>query len=130
MDKQNQVCDLELAKKIEGLGIKQNGFFSYFVTKIKDFHSIDLVSSDVFIVGDFGSTEKFSAFNATELGELLPANVASFKVTDGASGLRHAGWGCRICEDGQEVHKVFADTEANARAEALIYLIESGKLKP
>jgi hypothetical protein len=77
------------------------------------------------------SPEKFSAFTVAELGEVLPKGTKTWKhLCDKKCAFRYRG------EDiGYHVqlpdmsHAVLGNTEADARAKMLIYLMENGLVK-
>jgi hypothetical protein len=111
---ENQVCGLEYSKRLRQLGVKQESYFvweaGYEDPYIRDYNDI---KNNLHFHSDF----YFSAFTVAELGEILPEEVASFKVKN--------DWKCGITlEVDCELVKV-SDTEANARAKMLIYLIEN-----
>ncbi len=136
MKLENQVCSLELAKKIKQLGVKQDSLWwwmkyqrmpdsSIFWTiqreEIKDTNEYSFIKRD-----------NISAFTVAELGEMLPFGVDSGK-TDYDLG-KEKSFFCAWREDAYHEEKpdkiIFADTEANARAKMLIWLIEQGKVEP
>jgi hypothetical protein len=133
MKLKDQVCSLELAKKLKELGVKQESLFWW------SRHGAGIIPEDEFEV-HYQSviTEKngepieyFSAFTVAELGEMLPK---MFVWSDGRKAQIATGKSittdhlvCGIFAGGmnQRVHQVHADTEADARAKCLIYLIEN-----
>ena len=142
MELEKQVCSLELAKKLKGLGVKQESVF--------DWMEYDDMGNKKTYVGLRGSqgfhTEVFcSAFSVAELGELLPDNPEIYHKTldrkikyemrtvietpsaiDGAkifSCYLYNSWG-------GTKHQEIEREEANSRAKMLIYLIEQGVVKP
>ena len=80
-----------------------------------------------------GIHEDTSAFLSSELGEMLPRDVASFKDV-GRNGHTLKGWNCRLysyktnSDISFDSHTVWGKTEADARAKLLIYLIENSLL--
>jgi hypothetical protein len=68
MNIQDQVCSLELAKRLKELGVKQNSYFVWF--KLIDKDSFDL--AEKWQIDDAERFEEISAFTACELGEMLP----------------------------------------------------------
>ncbi len=116
MEIENQVCNLELAKKLKELGFKQDSLWWW-----------DKEKNGLLPHGYFGLTVKenpkryISAFTVTELGEMLPMGYASWhKYYD------KDDW---VCESGDENHHQLAKTEADCRAKMLIYLIENKKIE-
>jgi len=114
MKLENQVCNLELAKKLKEVGVKQESAFYW--TRFKD--TLKLYLWDI----REWPNEKVhpaiaSAFTTAELGEMLPDH----KYTDRERGK----WYCFIgghCS-------VNAETEADCRAKMLVYLLENNLMK-
>jgi len=118
---EQQVVSLELAKKLKELGVKHDALFSWYV-----FHATGeatLVKNGGNNQGsDTGKSIMYHAFTVAELGEMLPIRYGSH-----SRGMRKGkDW---ICAD-YSVHRVYeesgkSDTEADARAKMLIYLLEN-----
>jgi len=112
MKLENQVCSLELAKQLKELGVKQESLFWWWNDGIYHYTLLDGVEIE----------DAISAFTVAELGEMLPNDFIS--GTD--------SWGHYCCWSESNViivDDVFnADTEANARAKMLIYLLENNLL--
>ena len=117
MKLENQVCSLELAKKLKELGGKQESLFYWHLDGDDEWELV--MEKDVFPqVLDFC----YPAFTVAELGEMLPEEIHTFKLSDEF-----------CCESNQPDYfpkgksNLFftADTEANARAKMLIYLLEN-----
>lgn len=123
MKLEDQVCSLELAKKLKEFGVKQDAYFSHnpygiFITR-------QIKEDELWFV---------SAFTVAELGEMLPFRL---RLPDNDHWLR-----CSKSDDFWEVryvtyhkfegawHIVQGKTEADARAKMLIHLIEKGIVKP
>jgi hypothetical protein len=131
---EKQVVSLELAKRLKELGIKQQSFFRYARPRRGRFtlkYSRTIGNSDV--------TWEISAFTIAELGEMLPWKVIKGDTTYwlylGKNAKNPAvGKECEIdyrtIEDEESdievVGEVDADTEADAHAKRLIYLVENG----
>lgn len=117
MKLENQVCNLKLSKRLKELGVPQESLWYHWQTVdteeyigIKDFQSLEM--------------ENFSAFTVAELGEMLPKGTTletfyhslevqlQYNLLDGS-----------IQELEERV--VQGDTEADARARLLIYLLEN-----
>jgi|SRR6187551_1386829 len=125
MELSKQVCSLELAQKLKELGIRQESYFYWvkgFPTRIEAREGIG---------SKYTSIRLFSAFTVAELGEMLPdefpndsdSQIRIFK-TYSMDLLR---WYVRYENEVLESvnHCEYADTEADARAKMLIYLIEN-----
>jgi hypothetical protein len=143
MELEDQVVSLDLAKRLKELGVKQESLYSWSVPDVSKAQSginadnlkkcePGLFPSDV-PWGEF--FEPIAAFTVAELGEMLPVEVT---VPEGDSYLLKLHMGTRLAsrahvarvlyEDVDEdnwLHSVEADTEADARAKMLIYLIEN-----
>lgn len=112
----DQVCSLIQAKRLKELGVNQE---SYFVHKINEIQ--DVVSTSQFKkwCEEYLPTcnDYYSAFSVAELGIALPPNGRTiFKV--------HDGWEFTIGTSDWKDWRRYS-TEAQARAELLIYLIEN-----
>lgn len=127
MKLEDQVCSLELAKKLKELGVKQESYFHWTITKAPDMTwEVKNYISDI----DYGNC---SAFTVAELGEMLPWRFRGFvlravcNVLDKKEELK--SWELAYWEEGHEDETRFeiivADTEADARARMIIYLIEN-----
>ena len=123
MTLEQQVCSLDLAKRLKELGVKQDSYFywsnkmdgSRWRTENCQFFKIDK-RSDV------------SAFTVAELGEMLPAVVNNYgwrvKKTE-----KKDKWEIkyRKLKNGEMtiLRQNIADTEADSRAKMLVYLLEN-----
>lgn len=123
MNLEQQVCSLELAKKLKELGVKQESLFWWRHDDVDGWwpgHWEGLPGA-----------EHCSAFTVAELGEMLPKeeNLVTMFFENGR---------CQICLQGNVENNdgiatrwgaagqsIEADTEADARAKMLIYLIEN-----
>jgi len=134
MKLENQICSLELAKKLKELGVKQDSLFEY----REFFNGKDNFWSKPIIVGkipnklgyaDVG-TDKVSAFTVAELGEMLPISVYTTKNPLGYPYQAHY----EEMEDNMSgkfniKYNTRGETEADARAKMLIYLLENNLTK-
>lgn len=119
MKLEDQVCSLELAKKLKELGVKQEGLFSWYYLGLSDAEFAICPAEDIqFPVA--------SAFTVAELGEMLPKGL---QTDDGPArllgGFREQ-WACAYGTFHRpfDFYIQYADTEADARAKMLIYLLE------
>lgn len=124
MKLENQVTSLELSKKLKELGVKQESLFYWVhcevVSPVGDYALETKVLMDNFIHKE----DKIiaSAFTVAELGEMLPHNSRT--------GVTMGLWECWLDYDSQgKGYEQQAETEANARAKMLIYLIENNLIK-
>jgi len=126
MKLEQQVCSLELAKRLKELGVKQESYFRHVRLSDKpdlteDWYILDRKPTDYL--------EIVSAFTVAELGELLPNIVMKdeqdwwFETLKNGSG---TSWMvCYEAKDESDVIVFHAPTEADARAKMLIYLLEN-----
>lgn len=130
MKLEQQVCSLELATKLKELGVKQESYFVW--------HGDGSEENPwkVFIRSQTGSN--IPAFTVAELGEMLPRVVTKdeklylLTPSAGGNGLRfidyvtyHNGVGTFLAA----YPYIEGDTEADARAKMLIYLIENNLIE-
>jgi len=132
MKLEEQVISLEVAKKLKGLGVKQESYF-YWADPYLDGHEV--FSLDVVV--DWGYEEQlkdwinehdgenrlkensYSAFTVAELGEMLPDEIKGHLLvgTKGFLAYRDLkGW---------DLVEINEKTEANARGKMLIYILEN-----
>ena len=149
MTLEEQVCSLELAKRLEELGVKQKSIF-YWV-KIGDKWQLcvampqgltyafnEKISGEQLLFSQWGTVsfyksklsdeDYYSAFTVAESGEDLSCDIAfPHKISTGE-------WlfDDEIKSWGMTYPQLFIleKTEANARAKMVIYLIENGFIKP
>lgn len=130
MKLESQVCSFELAQLLRDLGVKQDSLFYYqnnpysdgtpcMDIMITEYSSNNCENVLINTECEDESEPKYSAFTATELGNLLPKNI---KITRcGAS----EDWICYLRLS--DIFYPFNDiNEANARAKAVIFLYNSG----
>lgn len=130
MKLENQVCSLELAKKLKELGVKQESLFWW---NKKWLGSSDEDAGEYYVFQGKGhnSTQEYSAFTAAELGELLPCEFpgdseSSMQIFKNTVPGNSKWWVRYVNYDLEIVYKVeFEENEADARAKMLIYLIEN-----
>lgn len=134
MNIEQQVCSLELAKRLKELGVDQNGLFYYQDNPYKNgTPCIDIMiqewrpkNSENIIINtecENNDNPRFSAFTVAELGNLFEKEIASGKDFSGK-------YFCRSILPSNDDMIIFDDfNEANARAKMLIYLIDN-KLLP
>lgn len=133
MKLENQVCSLELAKKLKELGVKQESLF-YYCSALKVDTRLSSVSNTIWLpegifyiseIESFDYRKDYSAFTVAELGEMLPYSIAVnnriqyFYCGRNVSKEWWAGY------NPANVEYFYEKTEADARAKMLIYLIEN-----
>jgi hypothetical protein len=110
MQLEKQVCSLEFAKKLKELGVDQESIW---------FWARQPAISGDWTIHYFGNVRgerhKFSAFTVAELGEMLPDGYKTSR--------QNKNWITYAAFGGADIS---ADTEADARAKMLVYLIENG----
>jgi len=131
MKLKEQVCSLDLAKRLKELGVKQDAYFSWFQERKEETYEKWTYQKDVpWLLLLSSSKESIStnknrfehviaAFTVAELGEMLPE-----KVTWRRTGVYW--WPCN--EHGDDVYWKQPGAhrkEADARAKMLVYLLEN-----
>ncbi len=127
MKLEDQVCSLELAKKLKEVGVKQESLWCWG----EFFNTSSTVPekrlSEVFLSWDkedfrdrpfLGDLKFYSAITVAELGAILPFEACFLKL--------NGTWKVEALLDiNVEVPCIYDEREANARAKVLIYLIEN-----
>ena len=136
MKLENQVTSLELSKKLKELGVKQESLYVW--GSNIDGARISPKQKDYLLIGIDRKGEypnifqhTYFAFTVAELGEMLPDYITDEKL--GILQLRifklQEDWIVEYINRDAEKRQMFGNTEANARAKCLIYLIENGIIK-
>ena len=128
MDIKQQVCSLELAMKLKELGVKQESLYFWQTNEDGDVE----LSRTGFTGQGIRQYEAYSAFTVAELGEMLPLIKQKYNITYCVRACKvtrhiwniayHGGSDDRILGN----HVLSAETEVDARAKMLIWLIENG----
>lgn len=133
MKLENQVCSLELAQKLKSLGVKQESVCWW----ARDWGS---ETGETFVTHDEARWDViYAAFTVAELGEMLPWFVKEHDemywitlIKNGPSPVTGKTWNIEYAtiENEERECKILgsdatADTEADARAKCLIYLLEN-----
>ena len=132
MKLEEQVCSLELAKKLKELGVEQASIF-YWDKNGSLLFDEESGFIEVNSGGEVIDYEVFknitSAFTVAELGELLPINYTTGKNIGRNTKKKIIDWigGYYVAysDDGYSS----AETEANARAKCLYYLLKNDIVK-
>jgi len=144
---EEQVISLELAKELKELNCRQESLW-WWNTHYDDGHHLHrfgemiddlmVISGDKrnsmlenYSIKDYTTYREYSAFTVAELGEMLPRVILgsyhSLRIAknDHPINLWHISYeGCR------EIRvSLSANTEANARAKMVLYLVKEGLLK-
>lgn len=139
MKLENQVTSLDLSKRLKELGLGQDAHFMWFEFPIARRDGGQDVNVE--LLEDDGTFEPgYSAFTVAELGEMLPRRLDHSTDELKAAGLHPPHMLHRLVTEHQDTRfmlayicadckgktaEVYADTEADARAKMLIYLIEN-----
>jgi len=125
MKLEDQVCNLELSKKLKNLGVKQESLF-YWVLVNPQVNQWELTVKEN--AKSFLNKDKVSAFTASELGEMLP-NYTEIKKCF-PKNITGTFWQVSYIQPKPYLtHFEDDDTEANARAKMLVYLLENNLMK-
>lgn len=123
MEFEHNFCNRELSKRLKELGVEQNSTAIHFKDGGK-WETQWFEKPVTYFFNDRG-IEWYSAFTIAELGEMLPDNIVSSKFGN--------GWVCYDRNDnfgrGQREKGKKGDTEADARATMLIWLLENKKIE-
>ncbi len=126
MQLSDQVCSLDLAKRLKELGVKQESLFSWVAYENPPFgickeSDVPIDYWDVYYnrTNDKCPPDYYiSAFTCSELGEMLSGNINIFKHDSGR-------W--RVLDNDNDM---FSDEKlSNAMAKMLIYLLENGLME-
>jgi hypothetical protein len=141
MDLSQQVVSLDLARRLKELGYKQESLFYwdrngnlYIRLNIETGFMLrlsDRTYHDGTTLGDF-----IAALTVGELGEMLPGQLMLDDkehpihqlITEKSSTLWHCSYICAACMG--KLGSQWAETEADARAKMLIYLLENKLYNP
>lgn len=118
MKLEQQVCSLELAKKLKELGVKQESLFYWLEYKSFPVKPWQLETKESLKHVNYPE-RAIPAFTVAELGEMLKKMDYSFPEFDGIA------WVSIIRLEDSSYRSFSADTEADARAKMLVYLLES-----
>jgi hypothetical protein len=126
MKMEQQVCSLELAKRLKELGITTHSEFWWIKEKHHDTTCLTWYADNEYIdVIDYFRYESmdvydiFPAFTVAELGEMLP-RYCELTFRNRADDRKQIRWNCD-----NQFNETEEATEADARAKLLIYLIEN-----
>ncbi len=128
---EEQVCSLELAKRLKEFGVKQDSLFYWWKRKDTDDPHVSgtkanarwvigyQVRTEIYShnIGGWRSTERISAFTVAELGEILHNLIGGISLPQRNT-------------NGDWYNKnIISNTEANTRANMLCFLLEKGVIK-
>lgn len=127
MKLESQVCSLELSKWLKELGVKHESLFWWVINFDKETVRLVYETKTGYYLDTgagydprlFKHLDMYSAFTVAELGEMLPRRYGTFKTNNNTfecfDDFQFNGGDCIF----------HADTEADARAKMLIYLLEN-----
>lgn len=124
MTLEQQVCSLKLAKRLKELGVKQESLW-WWASRMEGDEEASVLCDDrnwTRYYKDVFGWVRLSAFTVAELGEMLP-NFIVFERTN-----EDNRWRCFSTKEvgtGSYPSLQWGDTEADARAKMLIYLLEN-----
>lgn len=125
MPLEKQVTSREPSKRLAELGVKRESYFFHWKANSGNRGEAWEIST-YRPSKDTGEGECYSAFTVAELGEMLPLQVMKFSNAFHCVKLRKGRW--LATYNSHSMPRITADTEADARAKMLIYLIENGLL--
>ena len=111
MKLEDQVCSLELAKRLKELGVKQDSVLYHGANGQITGNLLDLRSPT------------YSAFTVAELGELIGDRCISFRTVK-------TWFTGHVYPEGTRLYTPGQKTEANSRASFLAFIIENKLIKP
>lgn len=145
MKLEQQIVSLELAKKLKELGVKQDSLFYWY--RVASSKNLELVGNEDYkiSVGNRATVclaevnwgmlhESISAYTVAELGEMLPTSI-DVKEKGGGEIFKLAIWRhlnkWSVFYGGQDycLCSFEDETEADARAKMLIYLLENNLIQ-
>ncbi len=138
MELPQQVCSLDLAKRLQELGVKQESLF-WWIQQVQEHlernGTVTFIPTESWVVNDRpGSADSYSAFTVAELGEILPESIhvsgAPFhlRITHGTRAVHHWAIGYTNYDASWWPGLIDEKNEANGRAKLLVYLLENNLL--
>lgn len=112
---ENQVVNLDIAKRLKELGVKQESLWYWYKWRNESW----MIGDDQKWLGT--DWEHVSAFTVAELGELLPQGCYDYIQKRAAQ--KYGKWIAKYWAI-KEMYQLLADTEADCRGKMLIYLLE------
>jgi len=142
MDLTQQVCSLKYARKLQELGVKQDSLFYWISIGILNNKHVGWrleLSHNCNCEEPLIAQEYYSAYTVAELGELLPFKIYSNPIPNPfelkINKLENKWEVYYLAYESRELNNtdlcptINANTEANARASMLIYLLENNLTK-
>ena len=129
MELSDQVCSLELAKKLKELKFKQTSYFIWF--KLKENNDWSL--SEAWQIDDNHRFDEISSFTSSELSELLPSVIYGESASESSYSLNiyrpNNHWHISYTSGHKTKIVYYAETLADCMAGILICLITMGIIK-
>jgi hypothetical protein len=131
MKLENQVCNLDLAKKLKELGVKQESLFGWVIfgdgyekghRSYKENYELRSQESKTYFEDSW-----ISAFTVAELGEMLPLGFRSGKA--GNKKIGYKTYSAHSCGVGGFHEQFDSQSEADSRALCLIFCIENNLIE-
>lgn len=133
---ENQVCLLSQAKKLKELGVEQISYFSYREEIGYPNNPVPLITEKEFPKGvDAKAFNIYSAYSVAELGVMLPQDnddhffESHYNDHYGEWTCNYQTWKNDDREELRHINDTGGDTEAEARADMLIFLLENNLIK-
>jgi hypothetical protein len=133
---ENQVCSLELSIKLKELGVNQESLFYWYKDKKDEdrWKIFQLYGLNIKLKN--GNECVISAFNAVELGNMLPSRLQGDSGSTGDSFLNMTKYfnntnviSYVVSDNLTPIICIIDDLEVNARAKMLIFLLENELIK-
>jgi hypothetical protein len=134
MKLEQQVVSLELAKKLKELGVKQESLFYWLWQNLDETESNLsewLLGSEQELASFPKTDQEYSAFTVAELGEMLPRIITPTTHIMDTGKTHDDKWYITYRDQLKYKNTLLvqeAETEANARAKMLIYLVQQNLL--
>jgi len=123
MKLEQQVCTLEQAKKLMALGVTAEPLY-WHVIDIDPLTPMDIIQK--WQHSNFDQCEKYPAYTVAELGVMLPSETHTQRT--GSEDSEYDNW--EWVDDGNGNANGLYNTEVEARAAMLIYLLENNLTTP
>ena len=126
MKLEQQVCTLEQAKKLKELGVEQKVLYQW---KVNDVQTVVIDTPMAMWIERYVppvGNAFYAAFTVAELGVMLPSET--FTQRTGSEDSEYDNW--EWVDDGNGNANGLYETEAEARAAMLIYLLENHLTTP
>jgi hypothetical protein len=133
MKLEDQVCSLELAKKLKELGVNQASLFWYkrWIPEKGSTYFPPEWKLSLYGTSTIDDYECISAFTVAELGMLLPNNTEplTYWTMKISTGIPELLWTADLLFNRRSISIFNENSEADLRAKMLIYIIENGLIK-